>query len=61
MTRPVRVAGTGLKVGEFSVSCESSARVARKQLREGELKLGFAGEVDSEENMEQGSMVLARR
>jgi hypothetical protein len=55
------VAGTGLKVGEFSVSCELSARVARKQLGEGELTLGLAGKVDSEENMEQGSTALAKR
>jgi len=31
------MAGTGLKVVEFSVSCELSVRVAGKGLREGEL------------------------
>jgi hypothetical protein len=48
-------------VDEFSVSCELSVRVARKQLRGGKLTLGFAGDVDSEENIEQGSTALARR
>ncbi len=35
MTRLVRVAGKGLKVAEFSASCEGSVRVANKGVSRG--------------------------
>ncbi len=74
MTRPVRVAGKGLKVAGFSASCEESVRVAKKRVRgavascEGRgMRQGanrsvqVFGEAEGEENMGNGTMGLARK
>ena len=66
MTECVRVAGKGLKVAEFSASCEESARVARKGVSPVVSRRAGAGRMEEEicgfgeDNMKEYSTKLAR-